>query len=460
MRNLRFKNIILFIIISFCFCNLSAQKSVNIEEVIIPAGLDSMGDHFNFVDLQHPSDERPIHLVKTDSFYMAVYVTTNQQFLDYLNDAKANGLIEVRGDTGVFPVGGTDMYCYLNYYASYYSIAYNGTSFYIADFRADHPMVGVMWDGAAAYCNWLSQQNGLQACYNLTTWDCNFTKNGYRLPTEAEWEWAGRGGHTNPYLQYPNGDTAVLNQANLSGSITNPYHTGSLPNTTPVGFFDGTLKLKSVYNWPGAATSYQTSNGVNGFGLYDMQGNVWQFCNDWYQNTYYSYSPVDNPKGPIVDSASIMPDGLPYRTQRGGNWWNGDIVYGVDDGHSRVSNRDPLYYRGPGGPWHQEGFRVARNFDGTTSTEQDLLNENIQFRSFPNPFISVTTIQFTLPESENAILEIYNSLGQLITTLVSENLDAGLHSYQWNADNYPCGIYSCKLKINDKVSTKKMILIK
>ena len=455
-----FRKIILTFIIGFSLTQLKAQPLINITEALIPAGIDSMGDHFNFGDPLHPSDEKPIHLVKTDSFYMAVYVTTNQQFLTYLNDAKANGVIEVRGDTGVFPVGGTDLYCYLNYYESYYSIAYNGSSFTIADFRADHPMVGVMWDGAAAYCNWLSQQNGLQPCYNLTTWDCDFAKNGYRLPTEAEWEWAARGGHTNPYLQYENSDTAILNEANLSGSSTNPYHTGALPYTTPVGFFDGTLKQKSIYNWPGAASSYQTANGINGYGLYDMQGNVWQFVNDWYLNNYYSTSPYNNPTGPTKAAASLMPDGQPYRTQRGGNWWNGDTVYGVFEGHSRVSNRDPLYYRGPGNPWHQEGFRVARNYSAPTDMNEIPANEIQLFQNFPNPFNAVTTIQFVLQKSETVNLSVFNSFGQLVKILANEKLNKGLQTYQWNADDHPAGIYSCKLQIDKQVSMKKMILIK
>jgi formylglycine-generating enzyme required for sulfatase activity len=261
----------------------------------------------------------------------------------------------------VYAVGGNDIY-YLTYqYSSYYSIGFDGSTFSIKDFRANHPVVGVMWCGAAAYCNWLSTQKGLSQCYNLSTWVCDFTKNGYRLPTEAEWEYAARGGHTNPYYNYPNGNTIDITSVNLPNS-KDPYETGDYPNTTPVGFYDGKLKLKDDYNWPGSAISYQTSNGANGFGLYDMEGNAWEFVNDWYGQDYYSISPYDNPKGP--DTGFIMPDGKPYRGMRGGNWYNGLVTNGVNDGHSRVSNRNPSYYRGPqdpNHPYYHLGFRVVHN---------------------------------------------------------------------------------------------------
>ena len=455
----KLKKLFFTILLCFNFFCLYSQRNVSITEVIIPAGIDSMGDHFKFGDPVHPSDEVPIHLVKTDSFYMAKYITTNQQYIDYLNSAKASGLIEVRGDTGVFPVGGNDLYCYLNKYSSYYSIGYNGT-FYLPDFRANHPVVGVMWDGAAAYCNWLSLQNSLQPCYNLTTYDCSFSNNGYRLPTEAEWEWAARGGHTTPYLQYPNGNTADVNAANLSGSYINPYHSGSSPFTTPVGFFDGTLKLKSTYNWPGSATSYQTNNGINGFGLYDMQGNVWQYCNDWYLNTYYSVSIYNNPTGPLKSAASLMPDGLPYRCQRGGNWWNGDSVYGVNDGHSRVSNRDPLYYRGPGGPWHQEGFRVARKFEQSVGIINKENNFNFDFKIFPNPSNSEITINYNVPENSNVQLSIFDLNGKEIYKLVSEQQQSGKHSLIWNSSDLLQGIYILKSIIGNNIKTQKIIITK
>ena len=332
----------------------------NVSEVKLAGGEFDMGDKFGFVDPAHPSDELPIHKVKVNAFYIATTETSNKQFLDFLNSSLAKGKIEVKSNI-VYAVGGTDIYYYTNQYAPYYSIGYDGKIFSIADFRANHPIVGMMWIGAAAYCNWMSLQKGLQECYNLTTGVCDFTKSGYRLPTEAEWEYAGRGGHTNPYYNYPNGNTIDKSGVNLPES-GDPYEGGSIPNTTPVGFYDGKLKQKTDFNWPGSATTYQTSNGANDYGLYDMQGNVWEYINDWYGQNYYSISPYDNPKGP--DTGFIMPDGKPYRGMRGGNWYNGLVVNGVNDGHSRVSNRNPSYYRGPqdpNHPYYHLGFRVARN---------------------------------------------------------------------------------------------------
>lgn len=350
-------------------CKKSAQAedqdpvpdtAVSVTEVQLPGGEFEMGDHFGFVDPAHPSDELPVHKVKVNPFRMATTETTNSQFLDFLNSSLSKGLIEVRNNI-VYPVGGNDIYYYTNQHSSYYSIGFDGKVFSVVDFRAKHPVVGVLWNGAAAFCNWISVQKGLQECYNLSTGVCDFTKSGYRLPTEAEWEYAGRGGHVNPYYNYPNGNTIDKTAVNLPDT-GDPYESNSIPNTTPAGFYDGKLKQKADYNWPGSVSSYQTNNGVNSFGLYDMEGNVWEFVNDWYGQNYYSTSPYDNPKGP--DSGFIMPDGKPYRGMRGGNWYNGLLVNGVNDGHSRISNRNPSYYRGPqdpNHPYYHLGFRVARN---------------------------------------------------------------------------------------------------
>ena len=120
------------------------------------------------------------------------------------------------------------------------------------------------------------------------------------------------------------------------------------------------LRRKADFGWPGEQETFQTANGANGFGLYDMSGNVWQWCTEWYERGYYAYSPAENPPGPA--QGSPMPDGKPYRCMRGGSWFNGEF------GHGRVSNRDPSYYRGPDpvtglsdadGPWFHIGFRVV-----------------------------------------------------------------------------------------------------
>jgi formylglycine-generating enzyme len=359
-------NLLLLISFTLAACkksteNVNNDPSGTVKEVMITGGTYEMGDHFGFVDPAHPSDETPVHTVKVNSFYMGTYETTNEEYVAFMNGALSKGQVEVRSNI-VYAVGGSEPYLYTNQYAAFYSIGYTSGKFSVVDFRSKHPVVGVLWAGAAAYCNWFSTQNNLEACYNLSTGVCDFTKSGYRLPTEAEWEYGARGGHINPYYNYPNGNTIDIAGVNLPDS-KDPYETGDFPNTTPVGFYDGKLKLKSEYNWPGSAPSYQTANGVNGFGLYDMEGNVWEFVNDWYGQDYYSKSPTDNPKGP--DTGFIMPDGKPYRGMRGGNWYNGLVTNGVNDGHSRVSNRNPSYYRGPqdpNHPYYHLGFRIARKY--------------------------------------------------------------------------------------------------
>ncbi len=445
-----------------CVRGLADGKVGAVNDVLIPGGEYEMGDHFGFVDPSHPSDELPVHLVKVNSFYMATTETSNKQCIDLLNFAYAKGAIEVRSNV-VFLTGGTDTLCYLYPFASYSSITWDGKIFSISDFRLNHPMVGVLWNGAAAMCNWFSLQNGLQECYNLKTWECDFTKNGYRMPTEAEWEYAGRGGKLSPYLNYPTGNTIDISSVNLPAS-GDPYETGSYPNTTPVGFYDGTLKLKSVYNWPGSAVSYQTSNGANAYGLYDMQGNIWEFVNDWYGQNYYSTSPYDNPKGPT--SGFIMPDGKPYRGMRGGNWYNGLVVSGVNDGHSRVSNRNPSYYRGPqdpNHPYYHLGFRIARNFSSSTGVNETntVLPESFHLsQNYPNPFNPSTMISYQIPADCRVSLNVYDILGNNVKTLVDQYQTKGRYTVTFNAAHSASGIYFYRISAAEYSEVKKMLFLK
>jgi len=370
------------------FCRTACAKGQQVEEdfqkmVLIPEGQFEMGDHHDLGGFEHASDEIPIHLVRIDSFFMAATETTNKQFCDYLNSAFAKNLIAVKSGL-VYGVNGNKIYCETNIAVEYSSIAWNGTKFSVLDSRENHPMVGVRWFGAIAFCNWLSSREGFESCYSLTNGECDFSKNGYRLPTEAEWEFAARGGQHNPYTIFPWG-----NDENIDGQIANwpnssdPYETGSIPHTTPVGFYNGELHQKSDFEWPGNQTTYQTIDGKNGYNLYDMSGNVWEFCNDWYSRNYYSVSLEENPKGP--ETGDPMPDGNPYHVLRGGNWYNGQEYWG----HSRVANRNPAYYRGPDDPnhgWYHIGFRIVRKdvstIDDTDQTVGLFINDDSSYNGY------------------------------------------------------------------------------
>lgn len=354
--------------------------------VKIPAGSFDMGDHHGFVDPKHGSDELPIHTVRLDAFAMGIYDVTTEEYCDYLNAALKAKEVEVR-QGGVYLAGGEVLLCDTRQSAPSSPVGWDGKRFSVLDRRERHPMVCVRWHGAVVYCNWISRQKGLPECYDTRTWDCNFNKSGFRLPTEAEWEYAARGGLQEPYYNYPWGSDADPNKANVpesrnpfrdrarptrppagyksgSGPAGQAWRTGAEPLTTPVGFFNGKLQRKADFHWPAAAETYQTADGANGYGLYDMAGNVWQWCTEWYERNYYAYAPAENPPGPA--EGGPMPDGKPYRCMRGGSWFNGEF------GHSRVSNRDPSYFRGPDpvtglsdadGPWFHIGFRLLLPID-------------------------------------------------------------------------------------------------
>ncbi len=306
---------------------LTTEPCIPDDFVYIPDGYFQMGDSFS----EGNSDGLPVHTVQLDSFAIGKFEVTNQQYCAFLNSALGSSSIYFSGNY-VCGTGNNQQYCQISPLDGWSQIAFSGGVFYVRtkDDREmfNDPMVTVTWFGAAAYCNWRSQQDGYEQCYNLSTWSCDFSKKGYRLPTEAEWEYAARGSLSGK--RFPWGNTISQTQSNFHSSTDYSYDispskgifhplwgVGDEPYTSPVGFFNGTKKYKAEYQWPGSATSYQTTSGANNYGLSDMAGNVWEWCNDWYSDTYYSSSPLNNPTGPTSGN---------YRVLRGG-LWNGDASY-------------------------------------------------------------------------------------------------------------------------------------
>jgi formylglycine-generating enzyme required for sulfatase activity len=279
--------------------------------VRIPGGTFEMGMHNDpsraQVELHSVApdpDELPVHPVSLNSFYMGVYQVTNRQYADALNWALREGLAKVSEGVAV-SASGRERYCATTTSSPLSSIIWEGNKFKVVGEelpsddlhnRTLHPVISVSWFGAAAYCNWRSLQEGLQPAYDPATWEIDFAANGYRLPTEAEREYAARGGLHKPYVMFPWGNSIEGGHANYNRS-GDPWES-LISETTPVGYYDGNQKP------PGPDMR-------NGYGLYDMAGNSFEWCHDWYDATYYSKSPKDNPRGPATGVE---------RSLRNGSW--------------------------------------------------------------------------------------------------------------------------------------------
>ncbi len=204
------------------------------------------------------ADEQPIHSVNISSFSIAKYDTTIAQYVVFLN---AGG-----HDVNYHGGGNMDSITYCGI------ISNSPGNYSVHSGRGNYPVTFVNWYDASNYCVWLSGVTG-------QTW---------RLPTEAEWEYAAVG--NNGHRIWPWGNNFYTNYCN------NDYDIG-------VGNLDG-------YAYSSPVGSY--ANGQSPFGLFDMAGNVWQWCEDWYNNTYYSISPTNDPL--CVNNSSG------YKVQRGGSF--------------------------------------------------------------------------------------------------------------------------------------------
>lgn len=314
----------------------------------VPAGWFEMGRPYMDIG---SGTEVPVHDVYLDAYQISKYEVTNQEYADVLNWAHSQGYLANSGGGdytyGVIyafgqPVADTQSsheWSQINYSDGVFSVRYRTGHDNQSLYMADHPMVMVSWYGAACYCNWLSEQQGLQPCYNLSTWTrYEPLRNGYRLPTEAEWErtaaWDGRE-HWRYGMRSESIDITQANYYIGSLDYANPLGMMSYPYTAPVGWYNGVNPAQ--LNAPGTLTV----NAKSHMGAYDMCGNALEWCHDrWYRE--YTPEPVTNPIGPTSGS---------YRVVRGGSWINNSY-------YCRAAYRDDIYT--PEIRNSYIGFRISR----------------------------------------------------------------------------------------------------
>lgn len=284
------------------FVKIQKKSKDNKNMVLIPGGVFSMGG-----DGDGWKDEFPKHKVEIDSFWMDINEVTNNQFLEFVNSTgyittaernidwnqikkdlppntpKPDDSYLVPSSLVFFPTSGA---VNLNDVSQWWKFI-NGANWRQPqgpgsniDGKGNHPVVHVSWYDAIAYCEWA----------------------GSRLPTEAEWEYASRGGIIDATFSWGNED---LDEGKLKANTWNgnfPYY-----NSKNDGF---------IY------TADVRSFEPNGYGLFDMSGNVWEWCSDWYdENYYYSVSEIlsINPQGPPKSYDSNEPYAQ-KKVSRGGSF--------------------------------------------------------------------------------------------------------------------------------------------
>jgi formylglycine-generating enzyme len=291
-------------------------NTVGMKLVTIPAGEFLMGSS-KADDPDAEDDEIPQHRVRISRpFYLGATEVTVGQFRRV---AEATGF---RTEAETDGKGGW---------------GWNGTKFEQAPRYTwlnpgfaqtdEHPVVNVSWNDAIAFCNKLSEMEGLKPYYQFGA-GAQSAGDGYRLPTEAEWEYACRAGTT---TRYQGGhDPETLAQVGNIADGTAKAQGGIFANWTTIAGRDGYVFTAPVGRFR-----------ANAFGLYDMHGNVWEWCWDWYKADYYKESAVADPSGPL---------GASYRVDRGGSW-------GDDPRFARSSNR---LWSTPVNRGSSLGFRLAR----------------------------------------------------------------------------------------------------
>jgi formylglycine-generating enzyme len=278
-------------------------------------------------DVSLLADERPQHQVRfSKPFYLGTYHVTRGQFQQFVRDTRfktdaergnnswGKEWIESRwhssnespptkpGAVGWDP--GKKTFGYNE------SFSWSKTGFAQSD---EHPVVNVSWNDAVAFCKWLSGKEG---------------KN-YRLPTEAEWEYACRAG-TKTRFSFGDEPESLAKAGNVADAMLKAKLFADDPRRPALKASDGYVFTAPVGRFR-----------PNSFGLYDMHGNAWQWCADWHAKDYYEKCPKDDPNGPASGNKRVL---------RGGSWLSPPVC-------ARSAHR---LYEAPDYRDDHTGFRVAR----------------------------------------------------------------------------------------------------
>ena len=279
------------------------SNSIGAKLRFIPAGEFLMGSPD--IDKDAEDDEKPQQRVRiTRPFYLGMTEVTRGQFRRFVDDAGYQTEAEKDGK------GGSGWNEEAKNFEQDPRYTWQNPGFEQTD---EHPVVNVSWNDAVAFCQWLSRKEGKT----------------YRLPTEAEWEYACRAGTTTRYQcgEDPEGLAAV-------GNVADGTAREKFPDWAAIGARDGYVFTAPVGRYT-----------PNARGLLDMHGNVWEWCSDWYEKDYYGRSAAEDPRGSGPASLRVL---------RGGGWYPEPRV-------ARSANRNAFV---PGLRYVNVGFRLARDESG------------------------------------------------------------------------------------------------